>query len=57
LAAIGGVWQGGGRRGRRRLQAISKPGPNLANPAKSTKARPKAIKEKGLDFLGFSWRN
>ena len=27
------------------------------NPAKSTKARPKTIKEKGLDFLGFSWRN
>jgi hypothetical protein len=52
LAAIGGVWQGGGRRGRRHLQANSKPDPNLA---KSSKIHQSPAKDHQRKRLGFPW--
>jgi hypothetical protein len=52
LAAIGGVWQGGGRRGAAPPEANSKPDPNLA---KSSKIHQSPAKGHQRKRLGFPW--
>jgi hypothetical protein len=61
LAAIGGVWQGGGGASsavaRKRAKAGSKFSQIQPNLAKSSQSQSKKIKEKSLDFLGFPFPN